>query len=44
MSLVNESKRAICAITKKRILPPLIHQLIGFRVFKAYAVEPVIIT
>jgi hypothetical protein len=34
MSPFNESKHAVWVITKKRALPPLIHNFIGFRVFK----------
>jgi hypothetical protein len=44
MSPIDESKCGIQVITKKRVLPPLIHHLIGFRVFKVYGVEPAIIT
>jgi hypothetical protein len=43
MSPINENKRVILVITKKRALPLLIHHLTGFRVFKAYGVEPAII-
>ena len=40
----NESKRAVLAITEKRVLPSLIHHLLGFRVFKVYGVKLATIT
>jgi hypothetical protein len=44
MSPFNESKRAFRVVTKKRALPPLIHHLMRFKVFKAYGVKPAINT